>query len=187
MQIQTALVKQIMLIVVVAIPAGTSWGQATPPPEAPEEMKQLAFLVGTWKGTGTLSRGPNQSHDADVVETVQYKLQGSVLMIEGRGTTKLADGSESVVHDALALVSFDKAKKQFVIRTYRAGGEMLEPEIEVAPGKLVWSFDEPRSQGRIRFTLTVGDEGNWKELGEYSPKGQENWFQFFEMNLKKVD
>jgi hypothetical protein len=163
---------------------GVVHGQAVTHGGAPAEMKQLAFLAGEWEGTGSLRRGPGEPAKATVTEVATFKLQGSVLMLEGRGIAKTAEGAEMVVHDALAIISFDRSKKRFVMRTYRAGGEMLEPEIGVADGKIVWQFDEPRA-GRIRFTLTVGDDGLWREIGEASRDGK-NWFGFFEMELKKT-
>lgn len=165
--------------------SGSSHGQAVTPAGAPAEMKKLAFLVGKWEGTGSLRRGPGEPAVAQVTEVATFKLQGSVLLLEGRGVAKTPEGTEMVVHDALAILSFDKSKSKFVIRTYRAGGEMLEPEIEVSEGKVVWQFDEPRA-GRIRFTLSVGDDGLWREIGEASRDGK-TWFKFFEMQLKKSD
>jgi hypothetical protein len=158
--------------------------QAVTEGRAPAEMKQLAFLAGKWEGTGLMRRGPGEPAKAKVTEVASFKLQGSVLLLEGRGLAKTPDGTEMVVHDAMAIISYDRAKKRFVIRTYRAGGEMLEPEIEVADRKIAWQFDEPRA-GRIRFTLTVGDDGVWREIGEASRDGK-NWFGFFEMELKKA-
>jgi hypothetical protein len=151
---------------------------------APAEMKKLAFLAGKWEGTGSLRRGPGEQAQAKVTEVATFKLQGSVLLLEGRGVAKTPEGADLVVHDALAVLSFDRVKNRFVIRTYRAGGEMLEPEIEVADRKIIWQFDEPRA-GRIRFTLTVGDDGLWREIGEASRDGK-NWFPFFGMQLKKI-
>ena len=163
--------------------SGSSLGQAVTPEGAPAEMKKLAFLAGKWQGTGSLRRGPGEPAQAQVTEVATFKLQGSVLLLEGRGVAKTDEGADMVVHDALAILSYDKAKKRFVMRTYRAGGEMLEPDIEVADGKIVWQFDEPRA-GRIRFTLSVGADGLWREIGEASRDGK-TWFKFFEMQLKK--
>ena len=177
--------KCLLFVGLVFLPNSLVHGQVSLSPEAPKEMKQLEFLVGGWKGSGTLSQGPTLTSEVEVSERVQYKLNGSVLMIEGRGISKQSDGMEKVVHDALALISFDKQKNAFVMQSYRAGGEMLTPEIEVAPGKIVWSFVQPQSKGRIRFTLTVDDDGNWQELGEFSPSGQNEWYPFFNMKLKK--
>jgi hypothetical protein len=184
MKNQNTLKKSIVLILGVTLACNQARGQLVTENEAPAEMKQLDFLVGTWEGKGTITRGPNETSEADVVENVQMKLQGTVLLIEGRGTVPQDGGGEMIVHDALAVISYDKENKRFVMRTYRAGGEMLEPEIEVTPNKLVWQFNEPRRNGQIRFTISVDDKGMWQEKGEFSANG-ENWFPFFSMNLKK--
>lgn len=185
MKNQKTILKSAVLIVIMAVLNSPTRAQLVTENTAAEEMKQLEFLIGTWKGKGTITRGPNDSAEADVVEKVQSKLQGTVLLIEGRGTVPQDGGEEMIVHDAMAVVSYDKANSRFVMRTYRAGGEMLEPEIEVTPNKLVWQFDEPRRHGKIRFSITVDEKGSWQEKGEFSPDGQ-NWYPFFDMNLKKT-
>lgn len=148
-----------------------------------EAMDRLSFLAGSWKGTGSIQFGPNRRETAQISETGTLKLNKSVFLIEGRGTAT-AGGREIVVHSALGIISYDAAAKKYRMRTYRAGGEQLDPDIEVSDGKIVWSFESPRG-GTIRFTLTVKD-GVWTEIGEASRDKGKTWYRFFEMKLKKV-
>jgi hypothetical protein len=159
--------------------------QAVTPPGAPEEMKQLEFLAGEWEGIGTLQRGPGQSSESQVHESASFKLQGSVLLIEGRGTVTSEAGIETIVHDAMAVISFDRKAKAFRLQTWRAGGETLEPAIEVGDRSIIWSFQDERA-GTIRFTVRITDDGQWHETGEASRDGK-NWFRFLEMNLVRAD
>src|SRR5262245_62100286 len=63
------------------------------------EMKKLDWFIGHWKGTGWIQMGPQGRREFTQTETVEAKLDGLVLVIEGLGKAK-ADGS--TVHTALA-------------------------------------------------------------------------------------
>ncbi|MCG8650866.1 MAG: hypothetical protein MI861_13590 [Pirellulales bacterium] len=158
------------------------------PPSQPTEatrqaMAKLNFLDGRWEGTGTLTMGPGRKENCRVIESCQFKLQRSVLVLEGQGTIASTDGSSQIVHDAMAILSWDAQQNRYRMRSYRAGSELLDPEIEVQENRIVWSFKDARA-GQIRFTLTVeGDR--WKEIGEVSPPGVNRWFPFFEMQLRR--
>lgn len=172
------------ILVAVVVCASVPFSAQSEPSEAAKAMQRLSFLEGRWEGTGTMSLGPGQKADAKVVEVGQFKLQKSVFMLEGTGQAEMPDGSKRNVHDALGLISYDTKAEAFRLRTYRAGGEVLDPTIKVDDRKIVWSFKDPVRGNQIRFTLKVeGDR--WTEVGEVmTAPGQ--WFAFFEMNLKRV-
>ncbi len=58
-------------------------------------MKKLTFLVGAWSGEATVLRAPGQFTAMAQTESVQFKLDGLVLLIEGVGRAK-ADGKVSL-------------------------------------------------------------------------------------------
>ena len=58
-------------------------------------MKKLEFLVGDWSGEATVLRGPGQFVELAQTESVQFKLDGLVLVIEGTGRTK-TDGKPTL-------------------------------------------------------------------------------------------
>ena len=74
------------------------------------EMKKLDWLVGQWKGTGWMQMGPQGRREFTITETIQEKLDGLVLVIEGLGKAK-EDGS--TVHTALSFVSYDPHDNKF--------------------------------------------------------------------------
>src|SRR5262245_36597358 len=79
------------------------------------EMKKLDWLVGQWKGTGWIQMGPQGRKEFAQTETVQSKLDGLVLLIEGQGKSK---ENGSTVHTALALASYDERAKNFRWRAF---------------------------------------------------------------------
>jgi hypothetical protein len=147
--------------------------------EQKEAISKLDKSVGTWRGSGWMMLGPSQRAEFDQTESIEKKLDGTLLLIEGNGRDK--QDPSRVVHDALAVMSYDPAKKQYVFSTY-ANGRHLEVPAEVNDKGFVWGFDMP--YGRVRFTLEFSAD-TWHEIGEISRDGGKTWMKNFEMTLKK--
>src|SRR5262249_19970670 len=154
----------------------------TPAPSvASAEMKKLEFLVGQWKGPGWLEVGRERRTFVET-ESVQFKQDGLLLLIEGSGKGKAASqDAESSVHNALGLVFYDPATRRHVFPAYK-GGKFVAIALQVPGRGFQWSFREPRSNGTIRFTMKLTDSDRWFEIGEFSQDGTD-WHKFFEMTL----
>ncbi len=145
-------------------------------------MQDLAVMVGEWRGSSWSMMPDGSREEAVMHERIEWKLDETVLLIEGRGT-----GSEGqVVHDALAVLSFEPFSRTYKFNSHiaqglqtAAGFEVLEPNV-----KFRWGYETPA--GKLRFTLTFSADGtHWHEIGEFSRDG-ETWFPTLEMNLDKV-
>jgi len=170
-------VTGLIALATVAAPLGAQAPAAT-------SMKQLDWIVGRWTGAGTMATGPGQRHNASVVETATLHAGGHVLVLQGLGKVKVEGKSEEmVVHDAFATIWHDSTG--FRMQTFRSNGEVLRPEISVADRKVVWGFQDPRA-GRIRFTVTLTEDGEWHEVGDASRDNGANWMRFFEMKLRRA-
>src|SRR5207248_1294846 len=55
------------------------------PPSPPDGMKKLDYLVGEWKGEGWIAFGGGERRTFTQSETIQPKLGGMLLQIEGLG------------------------------------------------------------------------------------------------------
>ena len=82
-------------------------------PAQQEEMKKLDFLVGQWKGEGWVKMPGAERQTFTQTETVQKKLGGLALLVEGQGTSKLPSGEEKTVFEALAMVTWDPEKNLY--------------------------------------------------------------------------
>lgn len=154
--------------------------------EAVEAMKRIEFLAGRWSGGGWIMLGPGKKQNFSGTETVASKLDGTVLVIEGVHRAEIEPGApEKVIHNALAVVSFDPATKKFRFQSYLADGRNTSADAE-APEKdtFIWSMKDARG-GTSRFTIKLDEKGNWVEIGEYSMDGK-TWRQFFEMKMQRV-
>jgi hypothetical protein len=145
-----------------------------------EAMKKLAFLQGEWKGTGSFAFGPDRKVTFDQRETVESKLNGALIVVEGLGT---AGGRP--VHQAYGIFSYDPARKSYAFRAYLADGRFRDMDVlEVGDGGFSWGLTEPGG-AQVRYTMTRGAGGEWIEKGARSLDGKA-WTPFFEMSLAKV-
>jgi hypothetical protein len=140
-----------------------------------QAIEKLAFLSGEWKGTGWIMAEDGNRYEFDQTELVQLKLDGTALLIEGRG---MSNGK--TMHDALAVVTYNQQDKDYSFRTWlttRQGGEFRGEFID---NNFYWYPGD-----NIRYIIYLNEKGQWYEKGEYNTGG-DNWYQFFEMTLDKV-
>lgn len=142
------------------------------------EMKKLDYMVGQWKGTGW-REDPKGRETFAGTETIQSKLGGLALLVEGNFKNK----EGAVVHETLAVISYDEKAKNYDFRTYLANGTVGSHVLKIIEGGWQWGFQFP--QGEVRFTFKLTDKGDWFEVGEFSMDGK-TWRKFLEMNLQKV-
>lgn len=148
---------------------------------ANEEMRKLDWMTGDWKGEAVVRMGPGEPQRVQQTERIQSKLGGKVLLIEGQGKNDKGE----IVHDAMAVISWDEAKKTHRFSTYLFNRPGAETTLDVTgPNTAVWGLETP--QGRMRYTIKLTDKGEWHEIGEFSRDGGATWMQFIEMRLTKV-
>lgn len=144
-----------------------------------EEMKALHFLTGDWKGTGWIIRGPGLKDDFVQRERVRPFQGGDVLLFEGEG--RMASDTSVVVHDAFAVIGYDRQDARYIMQTFLAGGRTGRPDVSFEGDTFVWQIGE-----NVRYKIRLNDAGQWHEVGHYSRDGGSSWEQFFEMTLDRV-
>jgi hypothetical protein len=153
-----------------------------------EALKKLDFLVGKWSGDAAVTTGPKGKLTVKQTEAVEYRLGGTVLLVEGKGTGKRpGQDKEGVLFNALAIISYDAGTGKYAIKAYRAEGLSVDATLTLpASGKgFAWGFKEPRSGTEVRYVMTLTDKGEWREVGEFSRDGK-TWTKFIEMTLTRV-
>ena len=150
-----------------------------------EQMKKLDFLVGEWRGEGWVEYRPGQRVTVSVTESVQRRLGGEVLLVEGIGRNKIENEKAEVTgHDAIALMFFDSKTGTFRFQAHRARGLSVDTALNVTQGGFEWGFQDERA-GTLRFTMKLTDKGQWFEIGEMSRDGK-TWYKFVETKLERV-
>ncbi|PVW12854.1 hypothetical protein [Marixanthomonas spongiae] len=138
------------------------------------EVSKLHFITGKWKGTGWMM-GPNgEKTEFDQTENIQFKLDSTAILIEGLGKK-----NEKVIHNAMAIVSYNKSEENYSFQSYLQNGKKGEFKAELIGEKFYWY---PNST--MRYIIELNDKDQWYEIGEI--KRGENWFQFFEMTLDRM-
>lgn len=142
------------------------------------EMKKLEKWVGQWRGSGWSQYGPKRETFTGT-ETIQRKIDGLALLVEGRFTNP----EGRVIHEKLAVLSYDEKIKGYGFNTFLASGSIGDHVLKVLPESYAWGFETP--SGTVRFTIKI-DNDVWFEIGEFSRDGGKTWIKTFEMKLDRV-
>jgi hypothetical protein len=126
-----------------------------------EAMHKLSFLAGHWSGPVTIVRGPGEALHLTQTEAVEYKLDGLVMLVEGKSTG--ADGKVSF--SALATIAYDDASHTYRFRAYHEG-HYLDTELSVPTSGFSWGFTA--GPAHIVNTMHLTDKGEWDEVTEVS-------------------
>ncbi len=137
-----------------------------------EKMQLLGFLEGSWKGKGWIMRSDGK-YAFDQTEKVQFKLDHTLMIIEGNGT---AEGRN--IHNALAVISWNKEGGNYNFQSWLATGQGGKFKAEIKDNKLYWYPSD-----NMQYVIWLNEKGQWAETGEMKRNGE--WFRFFEMTLDK--
>ena len=138
------------------------------------KIKELGFMVGNWEGDGWIL-GEHGKSEFQQTEKIQFKLDSTAILIEGQGKW-----NGEVVHDALAILTFNKKENNYTFRSYLPNGQNSAFKAEVLDKKLYWYPGK-----NVRYIIWEKENGQWFEKGEF--KKDEKWTQFFEMTLNKIE
>ena len=164
-----------------AVSFGADLSAQAPDPAVPKAaIARLDFMVGLWRGDAWQLRG-SERVETKMLESVERKLNGAVLLVEGRGSVPVAGGEDRVVHHALAVISFDARTSKYTMRSYIASGQSGDFDVTIIDGGVSWTREVPG--GRIRNTARFTQD-EWHEVGEFSTDGNV-WRQVMELRLKR--
>lgn len=173
-----------ILLICQALPVHS---QQPPPNPAPyiEAIDRIDFLVGEWRGEGWTITGPNQRETFSSWEKVEKKLDGAALLIEGLHYATRDTKQTTPVHHALATISWSERdqKYRFVSALSNRDGGTFSGFVN-DDGAFVWEIALP--ERRMRYVISIDEQGRWSEDGSLTSDGGKNWFPFFHMRLSKI-
>lgn len=144
-----------------------------------EALSHLRFMEGTWKGVGWIQTG-DKKQSFHETETVTSKLSGSAMQIEAYGTA--FEDSSSIINNALGVISFNPANKNYRLRIFQSDGSFAEAEARLLSSS-TFEFRLKYPGGFMKYIIIVNND-NWKESGYRSTDGK-GWTQTFEMELTR--
>ncbi|MBV8707606.1 MAG: hypothetical protein JO028_10490 [Acidobacteriaceae bacterium] len=122
-----------------------------------EAMRRLSFLTGHWSGPVSILRGTGEALHLTQTENVEYKLDGLVLLIEGKSTN--ADGK--VLFSALATIAYDDSSHTYRFRAYN-DGHYVDTELSALSNGFTWRF--MTGPAHIANIMRLTDKGEWGEV-----------------------
>ena len=125
-------------------------------------MRRLGFLVGEWSGEASVLRGPGVYVEMAQTESVEFRLDGLLLAIEGVGRAK--DDGRGVLQ-ALGLISYDDGAGMYWMRAFN-DGQWLETEVKLAEGEESISWGFTLGEYKTSTVLRIDEKGEWTEDGE---------------------
>ncbi|MBT8295200.1 MAG: hypothetical protein KJO51_02175 [Gramella sp.] len=141
--------------------------------QAQNNIQKLEFLVGKWEGEGWRILQDGTKHTFSQSENVQFKLDSTALLIEGKGMA-----NNKVIHNAMAIITSNKEPGKYEFQSFLQNGMKGSFKAEIKHETFYWYPNE-----NVRYIIYINDKGEWYEKGEYNR--QDNWVQFFEMTLTK--
>lgn len=147
-------------------------------------LEKLNWWVGQWKGEAWNSTGSGGRDTTVMLETIKKDLDGTIILVEGVGHRRIQGMEQGdIVHNALAVLSYDQTKKAYRWQAWRTPGGIYTESWPVVTGdSFQWSMETPR--GKMRYSIKLNSKGQWEELGEFSSDGQ-TWRPFFGMLLDR--
>lgn len=144
-----------------------------------ERMAPFAWLIGEWRGSGWTFLPDGSRHRFESRETVTPKLSGNAILVEGR---HYQEGKpEQIVHDAMAMITWDSRTKSYRFRSALANGMGGDFAIEPNANGFTWRIDTP--SGPIVYVVTH-ENGVWTERGSRTGADGKS-VPFFEMTLRR--
>lgn len=170
------------LAISIAVTPSMGWAQPGYDPVAAmaaqrQAMAPLAAMDGVWRGPTWTILETGEKHNVTQTERVGPFLDGTVKVMEGRGYE--ADGK--VAFNAFGTVSYDPARKTYMMHTY-AMGRVGDFPLTVTPEGFAWEI--AAGLMTIRYTAVIKD-GKWREVGDRIMPGREP-VRFLEMNLVRI-
>ena len=147
------------LLAAASLPLAAAQAPPDTTPAQREAMHKLSFLAGNWSGPISITRGPGEPLHLTQTEKIEYKLDGLVLLIEGKSTA--ADGTTPF--EALATIAYDDATHSYRIRAYNAG-HYVDSELKVLADGFSWGFDA--GPAHVANTMHLTAKGEWQETSD---------------------
>ena len=141
----------------------------------PDVWTPLKFFIGTWKGTGKGEPGISQ-----VERQYQSILNGKYLQINHKSVyAPQKNNPRGETHEDLGFFSYDRVRKQFVLRQFHVEGfvNQFKAETISEDGKLIVFISESLENipagYRAKETYMILNENEFTEVFEIAEPGKE--------------
>jgi len=167
----------VFVIVAAAVPvlAPAAAGQATASAPAADVWAPFRFFVGTWHGQGQGSPGQGSG-----VQTWEFILRGTFLQVRNKAVfDPQAANPQGEVHEDWGVLSYDKARKTYVLRQFHVEGFVNQYVLETAPADgqtfvfVSEAIENIPAGFKARLTYKVLDADTFEQTFDIAQPGQE--------------
>ncbi|HEY9404088.1 MAG TPA: hypothetical protein VIQ24_15625 [Pyrinomonadaceae bacterium] len=178
-----------LCLVVLASPATVS--SQTPLPVSREQIKELDFLIGEWKGKGGSCR-PNGSCGNEISQSTKVKRGKDGLTLSINNDLRIFQGNPNpagigypIILAATASVYYEEGTKLYYWRWETPAGRKNPFAARLVEPKVFQVKQEfPGSVAMV--TIKVTDDGEWHERQDLWMGNKDGWVKMQETVLKKV-
>lgn len=101
--------------------------------EVKTEMQKVEVMAGKWEGKGWRQNPNGEKSYSMVSENLHWKLDGTVLIMEGIGKTE----EGATVHNAFGVLSYNHFQKKYSMTSHLSNGLSTDANFEVIePNKI---------------------------------------------------
>lgn len=142
-----------------------------------QALTAVRAMHGAWRGPAWILEPGGERRRFVQTERIGPFLDGSVLLIEGRGH----DAAGKVTFNALGIVSYDPATRAYAMHSYAQG---RSGDFAFVPTPDGYRWEIPAGPATIRYVATIRD-GTLHEVGDRLVAGQPP-LRIFEMDLQRL-
>ena len=161
--------KALLLLLVVPMIVGAQESKK------PDVWTPLKYFIGTWKGTGKGEAG-----DSQVERQYQFILKGKYIQINHKSVyPPQAKNPKGETHEEIGFFSYDRARKQFILRQFHIEGfvNQFKAETVSEDGKLIVvvseAFENIPAGWKARETYRILNENEFTETFELAGPGKD--------------
>jgi nitrobindin-like protein len=143
-------------------------------PTSADALAPLATLIGEWKGTTE-----GQPGNGTVERSYERVLGSRFIQLRNRSTYPPQEkNAKGEVHEDVGFFSFDRARKQVVLRQFHVEGFVNQFVLEPgsSPGRLVFiteAIENIPTGWRARETYLMSDANTFEEIFELAEPGKD--------------
>lgn len=156
------------LLIILLTPVSSATSQS--PPDVWHPFK---FFIGTWEGTSS-----GQPGDAKVIREYRFVLKNKYLHVQNKSTyDPQPKNPKGEIHEDWGMISYDKARKQFVFRQFHVEGFVNQYIASTTSEKTIVftseSIENIPAGFRARETYKLINENEFTETFEIAEPGKD--------------
>ena len=163
------MVKAVLLLLTLSVPCFAQTDKK------PDVWEPLRYFIGTWEGTSKGQAGTGRSE-----RQYTFIMNGNYVEVRNRSVYPPNErNAKGEMHEDLGIISYDRAKKRFVMRQFHVEGFVNQYVMNiVAPDNKMFGMETESIENippgwRAKETYKILNDDEFIEIFELAPPGKE--------------